>query len=144
MLRPPQDGRGEAGFTMIEVMVALVITMLALGVFYQAIGGAMSTAQTTAALQNAVSRARSRLASIDDPMRETGERSGDDGDGYRWRTQVDLIRSAPPPQTARAGEWSRGTSLYSVSVKVSWRDGRSSHDYVLDGAVLGPTPGAKP
>jgi prepilin-type N-terminal cleavage/methylation domain-containing protein len=133
--------RTAHGFTLIEVLVALAIVMLALVPLYAAIGSALTGARVTSGVQQAVSRAQSRLASLDNPRDALGERSGDDGEGFRWATRVRLIASAPPPSLAVADSaWAKGTGLYEVSVRIAWRDGLRERDVSLEGAVLGPVP----
>lgn len=136
------SGKAASGFTVLEVMVALAIAIGSVTVLYGAIADAMRTARSTEAAQQAVSRALSRLASLDDPADALGERDGDDGGGFRWRTQVRMAGSATAAHTGRASVWARGTGLYQVTVAISWRDGRADRSVALNGAVLGPLPHA--
>jgi general secretion pathway protein I len=134
----------DRGFTLIEVLIALVILLIALQVLFGGIVSALSTVRSTATWEQAVSRAESHLASITDPSRVTGERQGDDGDGYRWRTRVTFLGGAPAPRTARQGRWARGTGLYAVSITIHWNQGRAEQSFVLDSARLGPVSGNGP
>jgi general secretion pathway protein I len=79
----------EAGFSLLEVMVAFVIAALASIVLYQAgFNGAAETA-TAARYQEAMVRAQSRLASIGVLTTMQPEQlSGDDGGGYRWQVRI--------------------------------------------------------
>jgi general secretion pathway protein I len=142
-MRRKSDGRDhERGFTLIEVLVALIITIAAVAVLYGTTGGAMSDARKTTTWRQAVSRAQSRLASVTDPNVMLGERAGDDGDGYHWRTNISLAAIAPSPPGTRSGPWARGTALYAVSVTISWKIGNTERDFALNSAVLGPVPGS--
>ena len=97
--------RRDAGFTLLEVMVAFVIAGLASAVLYQAgFNGAVETA-TAGRYQEAVVRAQSRLASIGvlTPV-QAEQLSGDDGGGFRWQL------SMAPENT------NNGITLYSVRV----------------------------
>ena len=123
---------------LIEVLVALAITLLALDLLYAGTTHALRVAQTTAAAEVAVSRAQSHLAAIDNPALLPNFQSGDDGDGYHWTTRVQLADIAPAPANARNGPWVRGTALYTVSVTIAWREGRAPHRFVLNTARLGP------
>ena len=144
-MRGAQDGPGdERGFMLIEVLVALAITLLALDLLYGSITHALRIAQTTAASEVAVSRAQSRLAAIDNPAVLPPVQSGDDGDGYHWSTRVQIAGVAPAPAQARAGPWARGTALYTVAVTISWQEGRMSRRFVLSSALLGPVREAGP
>jgi prepilin-type N-terminal cleavage/methylation domain-containing protein len=140
MRRASNPTRKIRGFTLMEVMVALAIALIALEVLFGGVIGSLRTAHDTSAWERAISRAQSHLTATIDPGRALGEREGDDGDGYRWRTQVSLLGSAPAPPGARSGQWSRGTALYGISVTVFWRDGRAERRFVLNSAELGPIP----
>jgi general secretion pathway protein I len=140
MRRGGDPSRKIRGFTLIEVMVALAIALIALEVLFGGVSGSLRTAHDTAAWERAISRAESHLAATTDPARVLGLREGDDGDGYRWRTQISLLGSAPAPPGGRVGQWSHGTGLYGISVTVFWRDGRAERHFVLNGAELGPMP----
>ena len=144
-MRRARNPRHEApGFTLLEVLVALAIAMAALPVLYGGIATALRAAPATAAIGQAVSRATSRLAAIGGRDVAPGERSGDDGGGYRWKTNIRLTTTAPPPPGAHGGEWVRGTGLYAVSITIFWREGRAEKQFVLNGAVLGPVPNDQP
>jgi general secretion pathway protein I len=132
---------GDRGFTLIEVMVALVITLISLEVLFGGVAGSLRAARSTSVWDRAISRAESRLASVSDPALVLGERQGDDGDGYRWRTRVTFLGAAPAPGADRPGPWSRGTGLYAVSVTISWGAGGGEHSFELNSARLGFVPG---
>ncbi len=137
-------GKADNGFTMLEVLIALLIALLAIDVLAGSVAASLRVGHDTARLDNAVSRAESRQAMIVDPGAILGEHDGDDGDGYYWRTQVALLEAAPPPQSERGGRWARGTGLYAVTVTISWPEGRRTQRFVLRSARLGPMPEAPP
>lgn len=137
-LSQPGRRNGSRGFTLIEVLVALSITLIAVAVVSEAVSGVLRTARDTARWDHAVSRAQSRLAAVINPETILGERQGDEGDGYHWRTDVSFIGSAPAPNPARGGVWAHGTGLYAVTVVISWHDGRTPQRFVLRSARLGP------
>ncbi len=138
---PPGDNRG---FTLIEVLVALVIALLAIAALAGGISSSLRAAHQTARWDRAVSRAQSHLDSILDPATLLGERQGDEADGYHWRTEVAFERSAPAPNSQRGGIWARGTGLYAITVLISWNDGAQPHRFELRSARLGPVPSASP
>lgn len=115
--------RREAGFTLLEVMVAFVIASLASLVLYQAGFNGVSQAATAARYQEALARAQSRLASIGVLTPLAPEQlSGDDGGGYQWALSI------TPDQ-------SNGTlTLYRV--QLTERYGR--HQITLSTERLGP------
>jgi general secretion pathway protein I len=134
--------RSQGGFTLIEVLIALVITLIALAVLTGGIAGSLRAASGTGHWIRAISHAESHMAAITDPGRMLGERRGRDGDGYRWLTRVAFVTSAPAPDGVRGGAWAHGTGLYAVSVTIFWHEGRAERSFVLEGARLGPLAGS--
>jgi general secretion pathway protein I len=132
----------DGGFTLIEVMIALVIALLAVDVLTGGLAGSLRIASSTAARDRAISTAESRLAAISAPDLVLGDRTGQEADGSQWRTSVALVSGSPAPGTGRRSRWTGGTGLYSVSVAVSWHQGGSEHSVVLNSARLGPLPGS--
>ena len=110
----------ERGFTLLEVLIAFIIAALALGVLYEGIGTGLLQARVATHTEGALSRARSRLAAFDDPAQLVpGQRTGDDGGGYRYRVQVSRLLDAP-----FAGPDTRATApraaLFGIRVTVGW------------------------
>jgi general secretion pathway protein I len=134
----------ERGFTLIEVLVALMIAVLATQALYGGIALALRSRHRTVAAEQAVSRAQSHLAAIVNPALLMGERSGDDGGGYRWRTEIALVGLSPAPEGVRPGPWQHGTGLYSVVVSMFWREAGIDHRFDLTSALLGPVRGNGP
>jgi general secretion pathway protein I len=101
----PASG-GQAGFTLLEVMIAFVIAALASLVIYEAGFNGAAEAVTAARYQEAVVRAQSRLASIG-PLTalRPAQQSGDDGGGFHWRIDIRAEPANGP-----------GLTLYDVSV----------------------------
>ncbi len=96
----------DAGFTLLEVMAALVIAALASIVLYEAGFNGASEAAAAAHYQEAVVRAQSRLASIGVLTALQPEQlSGDDGGGFHWRLTI-------------AEDQSNGTGLTLYDVQV--------------------------
>jgi general secretion pathway protein I len=89
--------RTDSGFTLIEVMAALVIASLAIVVLLQAGFTGAAENQAAARYQQALSRAQSRLASFG-PLTPIapGTLSGDDGGGYAWQVDITQLQAAKP------------------------------------------------
>jgi len=85
----PDQRAAQAGFTLLEVMVALVIAALASLVLYQAGFSGAAGAATAARYQQAIARAQSRLSSVG-PLTalQPGEWRGDDGGGFTWQLVI--------------------------------------------------------
>ncbi len=127
----------QDGFTLLEVLIAFLIGSIALAVLFQAAADSQTASIVAAQYQEALSRARSRLAAIDaaGPM-TAGDRQGDDGGGFRWRVRVAPLQSGtgttPTPM------------LYVVSVAVSWGSAGPERTVRLESRRVGLAPPAAP
>lgn len=137
--------RGDTGFTLLEVLVALAIAVPALAVLYRQGAASMTVTRTAAAYQEAISRAQSRLDALGDDSLAPGERNGDDGDGFSWRTRIaPLAATAPPRPAPRASPYARGTSLFAVAVEISWPGVNGPQTLSLNTRRLGPAAAVGP
>ena len=133
--------RDERGFTLLEVLVAAVIAALALGALYQGSLAGILAARTAGQVQEATSRARSRLAMVGHGAPVIpGEQQGDDGGGFRWRVRVVALGTAPASR-GDAAQLARGprAALYGVTVWVMWRAG-AARQVRLDTQVTDTAP----
>ena len=126
----------HAGFTLLEVVVALVIASLALVALFQAGSGGLFAVDTAARSEEALQRAQSHLAALGrDAALVEGDSSGDDGGGYRWRLRVQPV--AQRQGVAADGVTPQTTSLFDVEVAVSWQDRGHQRAVVLRTLRLG-------
>lgn len=128
----------DDGFTLIEVLVAFVITMLALGLVYEGVTSGLQATRVSMRMQEAISRAQSHLAAVGHGMKVmTTTQNGDDGSGFHWRvnmTPVETSSGSTPTMT-----------LYRVEVSISWPDAnseKSMRDVTLTTYRLGAATGA--
>ncbi len=122
MRRDP--GRREAGFTLLEVLVAFVIAALALTALVEGARRGIWAGEVAGRHEEALSRARSRLAAVlAQPVLQPLEQGGEDGNGFRWQTRVRLLAD------------SAAASLYEVRVAVRWGQGQGVE---LTSRQLGP------
>ncbi len=98
----------DAGFTLLEVLVAGVIAGLALAVLFRGAAGGVQAARISAHVQEATARARSHLSVLAQAVPVAGEQTGSDSGGYRWRTRV--------AQAERSG----GFALFDLYVLIAW------------------------
>jgi len=118
------------GFTLFEVVVALAIAAIGLGFLMSATGIGLGNTELAYQYVEATRRAQSHVAElgVTDPL-VPGERSGDDGGGFFWRTRI----AAPVTQSLGASErvGARPLSLYNVEVSISWRTGNAAKTVTL-------------
>ena len=130
----------DGGFTLLEVLVAFIIAALALAALTQGASTGLQSVRVSGHAQEAVSRARSRLAAIGHgvPLRP-GDGEGDDGGGFRWRSRI--VLAAP----AERGELNQPRPvLYDVAVTIEWRTDGGVRQVTLSTQRLGTAPPEPP
>ncbi|GCE84981.1 type II secretion system protein J [Komagataeibacter diospyri] len=104
----------DAGFTLLEVMVAFFIAALALGVLFDTGMGGWRNAWIADRASEALSRAQSHLAVVGHGLAVSATvQEGDDGHGFRWRLRIVPVQSAGR------------LTLYSVEVAETWSRGEN-------------------
>ena len=116
----------EAGFTLLEALVAFAILALALAALLQGTITGLRASQRASRTEEALARARSRLAALEAAPVVPMDQRGDDGGGFAWRLRV-------VPEAS-----SGGVTLYAVTVAVGWRDGGTPREVRLETQRLGP------
>ena len=111
------SARDQNGFTLLEVLVAMVVLSVAVVTFIQLASQGLRLLRVSGEHQEAVMLA-DRLARADDPSRETVE-TGREG-AFEWERRTKLV--PVPPDLGSIG--SNAPRLLSLSVTVKW-GGRS-------------------
>jgi general secretion pathway protein I len=128
-LKSSKPGRLSAGFSLLELVVALSILALALGALYQATGGATRNVRADEKYAYGVELARSLLADNGrvpaDGKSESGETSG----GFSWYVETSPVNFA---RTSRPK-----TLIHEIEVGVNWTDGGRRREVVLNSVVEG-------
>jgi general secretion pathway protein I len=144
--RPLVQPAGNSGFTLLEVLIAFAIASIALAVLYRGATDGLLGSRLAARTDEAVARARSRLAVLchGAPL-APGEQSGDDGSGYIWRTKI--IRAATET-VARGGEDLPSSplraDLFAVRVTMLWPGAARPHQVALETRCLSVGPVDRP
>ena len=125
----------SAGFTLLEVVVALAIAAVALVGLFQAGSGGLFAVDTAARVQEAVQRAQSHLAAVGrNAALIQGDFTDEDGGGYRWRLRVRPVGSRQVPTGTNANETQ---TLFDVEVAISWPGHSGDRAVVLKTLRLG-------
>jgi general secretion pathway protein I len=139
MSRPNEVSRGALrraapGFTLLEVLVALLIFGLLFGVLAQIMrtGLQQSASAETTATASLLARSQLARAGVELPL-EPGETEGE-AEGMRWRTAIRLAELLSEES---------GIGAYTVVVTVAWGPGEAQQ-LTLTTLKLGPPPGAAP
>ena len=103
---------GSHGFTLLEILVALVIFALAFGVLAQIIQTGLRQSTEARSITAATLLAQSELArvGVEVPLR-AGPTDGQTETGMRWHTEVELIEQPNEQQSL---------ATYQVEVTVAW------------------------
>jgi general secretion pathway protein I len=117
----------DAGFTLLEVIVAFVISALAVALLYQGTTGGLAATASASRTNEAVLLARSHLAAIGhgDAIAQQ-DSSGVDGDGYSWHLHIKPIASREMnlSDSDRANDTKPTNAvLYDILVTETWQDG---------------------
>jgi general secretion pathway protein I len=120
--------RDEAGFTLIEVVVALAIAGLGLSLLVAATGSGLESTTAADNTVQAIAHAQSHLAEVGRslPLRRANY-SGEEG-GFRWRVHI-----ADPVATAASGKF----AIYPVTVTENWLAGTTPKSFSLYSERLG-------
>jgi general secretion pathway protein I len=129
------------GFTLLEVIIALIIAGMAAAALFEAVGSGLHQTQTASMYDQAIVRAKSRLAAVAHGTRlQSGDRRGDDGGGFQWRTRVAPVASTalrPNGLTGNRAASSYSVVLYDVIVWVGWNDGGTEREVRLETQQVG-------
>jgi general secretion pathway protein I len=125
----------ESGFTLMEVMIAFVISALALGVLFSGTTQGLRATEQAGKYAEAISLARSHLAAIGHGAAiAQQDTSGTDGDGFDWHLHVQPLgtRHLTLSDSDRANDTpSTMAILYDIAVTESWKDAGRTRRLVL-------------
>ena len=132
---------GPGGFTLLEVIIALIVAGIAAAVLFQAVGTGLHATQTASMYDQAIVRAKSRLTvATHGTALAAGDWRGSDGGGFRYRLRVAPAGSAalrPAGLVGPRASVSFPVVLYAVSVWIGWNDGGTERSVRLDTEQVG-------
>ena len=111
--------RGQAGFMLLEVMVAFVIAAIALAALYAGATQGLRGGTSAMRARQALALARNHLALLG----FAGDAEEGDEDGFHWRLQMQP-RAIAETAVDGSGRTMR-VALYDIAVQVSWRGGHA-------------------
>ena len=117
------------GFSLFEVLVAVVVLGISLVTVLQLFSGALNAGGTAENYTRAIMHARSKMEEIllYDRLQEK-EIGGEFDDGYTWQANVQWL----PPNSDRGGMTAQSDlHLFEVSVKVGWMMGNKTKNVEL-------------
>jgi general secretion pathway protein I len=132
-LRGLMNHRGhEAGFTLVEVIVALAMLSIGLTILLGLFSSSLWQSANAEKMAEAGSLAQSLMAEVgaDLPIKSE-ERAGQYPSGYRWHLKME-----PYGDAREREEWPVG--VYMVSAEVEWGEGTQRRSYALTTLRLGP------
>lgn len=126
-----RSGHSEAGFTLVEVIVALAMLSAGLSLLLGLISSGLQRTAAAERMAEAGSLAQSLMSKVGTelPIRSE-ERDGQYPRGYRWRVKMLPYGDGKEPERAPF-------SLYTISTEVEWGEGAEKRSYVLTTLRLG-------
>lgn len=123
------------GFTLVEVLIALVILALAFGPAWEGISGGLGWVGRGEQEQRALVLAQSLLDSSGSAIAGQRWRQAGTDHGFRWSLDVTPREEAQPPQP---GQWIG----YDVRATAHWTDRRRERSLQLETVRIGPWAGS--
>jgi len=110
------NARHARGFSLLEVLVALCILVLCLGMIMSMYSTALQHASDAAAITRATRAGETLLAQLgaEIPLRK-GISSGQLGDGYHWQITISEYQPEGAPQN-----WQMSLHAYWVDIDIHW------------------------
>jgi general secretion pathway protein I len=121
----------ESGFTLVEVIVALAMLSLGLGVLLGSISTALNRTASARKMAEAGSLAQSLLGEVGSEFAVRPDQRDGVSSGYRWHMKM-------LPFDGSRQSTSGPVRLYRISVEVAWSEGTQERSYTLTTMRLGP------
>jgi general secretion pathway protein I len=130
--RPNSRLEQEAGFTLVEVIVALAMLSVGLTMLLGLISSSLKQTASAERMAEASSLAQALMDEVGVDLTVNPEqRDGQFANGYRWH-----LKMLPYGDAKEREEWP--VSVYTISTEVEWEDGTERRSYVLTTLRFGP------
>lgn len=130
--------RPNAGFTLLEVLVAFAILSLAVVAAIQGFAEGLRLLRLAGEHQQAILLADQKIREV---VRPAEERREEVEGAYKWERTITIVPTPDLSRTPATEMW----HLYLITVKVKWGDRRSVEVATLRSSAQSPeTPGARP
>jgi general secretion pathway protein I len=122
---------GEEGFSLVEIVVALAILSLSLGILLSVISDGIRRADQAKRMDEAESMGQSLLARVgaELPLGQ-GQTTGEFGNGFHWRLTIEAYGD-------RTDRMQQPLGAYTISAEVLWNNGFEERSVVLKTLRLG-------
>jgi general secretion pathway protein I len=129
------DRTGTAGFTLIEILVALALLGLVIGAIASVLSNSAHGYAAADNVQTALSLAEEKLetAGVTGPLR-VGQTEGRFDERFAWRVAVTSYRDRPASSDTQPD----GFGLFRIEVTVGWREGVRDSQVALSTVRLAP------
>jgi len=131
----PMPARREAGFTLLEVLVAFAILSLAVVAVIQGFAQGLRLLKLAGDHQQAVLLADQKAREVVVPIE--GHDTGREG-AFDWERRVSIVGAPDLQRTPATAKW----HVYQIDVKVRWGDTRGVEIATLRTSAEKPPPGA--
>ena len=140
-MQSPSASPADAGFSLIEALVALAIVGLALAAIGGVIGGGLAGARASDQAAAALTLAESKIAEAGAVAAlRPGDSSGAVAGHFRWRLRVAPYEDRGEDSAATTPEPVSPLRLYRVEVTVAWQDRSRRRQLTLATLRLGSAP----
>ena len=119
----------QRGFSLLEILVALSILSMTLGVLYQATSGATRNVRNDERYVFGVELARSLLVEYGQVPLEGGSWEGETDGGFFWKVNAAPVEN--PLEILLPG------TIQSIDIEVAWNDGLRERKFELSSVVEG-------
>jgi len=124
MKQKKKNRTGNTGFTLLEVLVAMVLLSVSLVIVLQLFSGGLRSSGISEDYTRAVFHARAKMEEIlVSEKLSIGEWSGDFGDGFGWRVKIGY--PGEDAENAEDEPPSTVSALFRIDVDVFWADGQN-------------------